>query len=220
MGISLITGANRGIGLAICTQLKARGDDVVAVCRTPSPELSALGIDIVEGIDVSDDESIQTLPSRIDNRPVDVLVNNAGRLRRDSLSQPNDSEAIAQFMVNTMGPLRVTRALMPLLSSGSKVAHITSRMGSIGDNTSGGMYGYRMSKAALNAAAKSMALDLAPQGVMVAVLHPGFVRTGMTGGNGLVDAPESAAGLIARIDGLTAENSGTFWHMNGDVLPW
>jgi NAD(P)-dependent dehydrogenase (short-subunit alcohol dehydrogenase family) len=109
---------------------------------------------------------------------------------------------------------------MPLLSSGSKVAHITSRMGSIGDNTSGGMYGYRMSKAALNAAAKSMALDLAPQGVMVAVLHPGFVRTGMTGGNGLVDAPESAAGLIARIDGLTAENSGTFWHMNGDVLPW
>ena len=220
MGISLVTGANRGIGLAICTQLKARGDDVVAVCRTASPELSALGIDIIEGIDVSDDASIQTLPARIDNRPIDVLVNNAGRLRRDSLTQPDDAEVIAQFMVNTMGPLRVTRALMPLLSSGSKVAHITSRMGSIADNTSGGMYGYRMSKAALNAAAKSMTVDLAPQGILVTVLHPGFVRTGMTGGNGLVDTSESAAGLIARIDGLNAENSGSFWHMNGEELPW
>ena len=220
MGISLVTGANRGIGLAICTQLKARGDDVVAVCRTASPELSALGIDIIEGIDVSDDASIQTLPARIDNRPIDVLVNNAGRLRRDSLTQPDDAEVIAQFMVNTMGPLRVTRALMPLLSSGSKVAHITSRMGSIADNTSGGMYGYRMSKAALNAAAKSMTVDLAPQGILVTVLHPSFVRTGMTGGNGLVDTSESAAGLIARIDGLNAENSGSFWHMNGEELPW
>jgi NAD(P)-dependent dehydrogenase (short-subunit alcohol dehydrogenase family) len=220
MGLSLVTGANRGIGLAICTQLHERGDEVVAVCRTPSPELSALGIEIIDGIDVSDDASILTLPSRIDNRPIDVLVNNAGRLRRDGLTQPDDDEVLAQFVINAMGPLRVTRALLPLLSSGSKIAHITSRMGSVADNTSGGMYGYRMSKAALNAAAKSMTVDLGAQGIMVAVLHPGFVRTGMTGGNGLVDAPESATGLIARIDGLTSENSGTFWHMNGDVLPW
>lgn len=220
MGLSLVTGANRGIGLAICTQLHDRGDQVVAVCRTPSPELSALGVEIIDGIDVSDNTSIQTLPARIDNRPIDVLVNNAGRLRRDGLSQPDDDEVLAQFVVNAMGPLRVTRALLPLLSSGSKIAHITSRMGSVADNTSGGMYGYRMSKAALNAAAKSMTVDLGPKGIMVAVLHPGFVRTGMTGGNGLVDAPESAAGLIARIDGLTMENSGTFWHMNGEVLPW
>jgi NAD(P)-dependent dehydrogenase (short-subunit alcohol dehydrogenase family) len=220
MGLSLVTGANRGIGLAICTQLHDRGDQVVAVCRTPSPELSALGVEIIDGIDVSDDASIQTLPARIDNRPIDVLVNNAGRLRRDGLTQPDDDEVLAQFVVNAMGPLRVTRALLPLLSSGSKIAHITSRMGSVADNTSGGMYGYRMSKAALNAAAKSMTVDLGPKGIMVAVLHPGFVRTGMTGGNGLVDAPESAAGLIARIDGLTMENSGTFWHMNGEVLPW
>ena len=220
MGLSLVTGANRGIGLAICSQLHDRGDQVVAVCRTPSPELSALGVEIIDGIDVSDDASIQTLPSRMDNRPIDVLVNNAGRLRRDGLTQPDDDEVLAQFVVNAMGPLRVTRALLPLLSSGSKIAHITSRMGSVADNTSGGMYGYRMSKAALNAAAKSMTVDLGPKGIMVAVLHPGFVRTDMTGGNGLVDAPESAAGLIARIDGLTMENSGTFWHMNGEVLPW
>ena len=153
------------------------------------------------------------------SQPIDVLINNAGRLRRDSLSQPDDEEVMSQFVVNAVGPLRLTRALLPLMSSGSKVAHITSRMGSIADNTSGGMYGYRMSKAALNAAAKSMTVDLAPKGIAIAILHPGFVRTGMTGGNGLVDPPESAAGLIARIDELTQETSGTFWHMNGDVLP-
>lgn len=220
MGITVITGANRGIGLAMCTQLVARGETVVAICRTSSEELVRLGIQIIDGIDVCDAQSIATLPDRLDQQPIDVLINNAGRLRRDSLSQPDDEEVMNQFVVNAVGPLRLTRALLPLMSSGSKVAHITSRMGSIADNTSGGMYGYRMSKAALNAAAKSMTIDLAPKGIAVAILHPGFVRTGMTGGNGLVDPPESAAGLIARIDELTHETSGTFWHMNGDVLPW
>ena len=109
-----------------------------------------------------------------------------------------------------IAPLRLTRELSPQLVEGAKIAHITSRMGSIADNTSGSMYGYRMSKAALNAAGKSMAVDLAPKGIAVAILHPGFVRTGMTGGNGLIDAPESAAGLLARIDELTLETSGTF----------
>ncbi|MGB0648518.1 MAG: SDR family oxidoreductase [Bradymonadia bacterium] len=220
MGITVITGANRGIGLAMCTQLAARGETVVAICRTSSEDLNQLGVQVIDGIDVCDAQSIATLPDRLDQQPIDVLINNAGRLRRDSLNQPDDEEVMSQFVVNAVGPLRLTRALLPLMSSGSKVAHITSRMGSIADNTSGGMYGYRMSKAALNAAAKSMTIDLAPKGIAVAILHPGFVRTGMTGGNGLVDPPESAAGLIARIDELTQETSGTFWHMNGEVLPW
>lgn len=220
MGITVITGANRGIGLAMCTQLAARGETIVAICRTSSEDLNQLGVQVIDGVDVSDAQSIATLPDRLDHQPIDVLINNAGRLRRDSLSQPDDEEVMSQFVVNAVGPLRLTRALLPLMSSGSKVAHITSRMGSIADNTSGGMYGYRMSKAALNAAAKSMTVDLAPKGIAIAILHPGFVRTGMTGGNGLVDPPESAAGLIARIDELTKETSGTFWHMNGDVLPW
>ena len=220
MGITVITGANRGIGLAMCTQLAARGETVVAICRTSSEDLNQLGVQVIDGVDVCDAQSIATLPDRLDHQPIDVLINNAGRLRRDSLNQPDDNEVMSQFVVNAVGPLRLTRALLPLMSSGSKVAHITSRMGSIADNTSGGMYGYRMSKAALNAAAKSMTIDLAPKGIAVAILHPGFVRTGMTGGNGLVDPPESAAGLIARIDELTQETSGTFWHMNGDVLPW
>ena len=97
---------------------------------------------------------------------------------------------------------------------------ITSRMGSLSDNTSGGSYGYRMSKAALNAASVSLAQDLAPKQIAVAILHPGWVRTEMTGGNGLCEPSESARGLIARIDELTAETSGSFWHANGERLPW
>lgn len=220
MPIAVVTGANRGIGLEIASQLKGKGFEVIGVCRQRSEGLDALGIEVLEGVDLTDEISISQLVTQLDGRPVNLLVNNAGRLRRDSLAQPDDEEILLQFLVNALAPLRVTRALLPLLSSGAKIAHITSRMGSIEDNTSGGMYGYRMSKAALNAAGKSMALDLAPQGIAVAILHPGFVRTDMTGGRGLIDAPESAAGLLARIDGLNLENSGSFWHMNGEVLPW
>lgn len=114
----------------------------------------------------------------------------------------------------------MTSALLTALAGNSKVALISSRMGSIADNTSGGSYGYRMSKAALNAAGKSLALDLAGRGISVAVLHPGYVRTDMTGQQGLIEVAESAAGLIQRINELTPATSGTFWHSNGEILPW
>ena len=128
MGITVITGANRGIGLAMCTQLAARGETIVAICRTSSDDLNQLGVQVIDGVDVSDAQSIATLPDRLHHQPIDVLINNAGRLRRDSLSQPDDEEVMSQFVVNAVGPLRLTRALLPLMSSGSKVAHITSRM--------------------------------------------------------------------------------------------
>ena len=122
--------------------------------------------------------------------------------------------------VNAFAPILLTQDLQAHLAGPCKLAFITSRMGSVADNGSGGYYGYRMSKAALNAGAKSLAIDLAPQGAAVAILHPGFVRTRMTGGNGQLEPAESARMLIARIDALDAANSGTFWHANGDVLPW
>ena len=106
------------------------------------------------------------------------------------------------------------------MSQGSKVGIITSRMGSIADNDSGGSYAYRMSKAAVNAAGKSLSIDLKPKGIAVAILHPGWVRTDMTGHGGLIDADESAKGLLDRMAELNLDNSGTFWHMNGEVLPW
>ena len=151
---------------------------------------------------------------------LDILFNNAGIMRRNALEDLNLMTMREQYEVNSLAPLRVTAALMDRLSEGSKVAMVTSRMGSIADNDSGSHYGYRMSKAALNMGAKSLSLDLSPRGIAVCVLHPGWVRTDMTRGNGLIDADESAAGLMARIDGLTMENTGSFWHSNGDELPW
>jgi NAD(P)-dependent dehydrogenase (short-subunit alcohol dehydrogenase family) len=122
--------------------------------------------------------------------------------------------------VNALGPLRVTAALLPVLGEGSKIAIITSRMGSIGDNSSGSQYGYRMSKAAVNAAGVSLARDLRGRGVAVAIIHPGMVRTEMTSGHGIEPA-ESVRGILARIDALTLASSGSFWHATtGEVLTW
>lgn len=215
----LITGANRGIGLELTKLFVARGDTVVAVVRKSSPELDALGVRVEADVDMTDD-SLGGLAERIGDWPIDVLVNNAGLLKIGTLKNLDLASIRAQFEVNTLGPIKVTSALLGNLQAGAKVAHITSRMGSIADNTSGGAYGYRMSKAALNMAAMSMSHDLKQQKIAVALLHPGFVRTGMTSGNGNVDPDQSAKNLLARIDGLSLENSGSFWHAEGQILPW
>jgi len=220
MSTVVITGANRGIGLELARQFRKRGDEVVAACRKSSDELTKLGVEIVEGVDVADDASVGQLASSLKGRTIDVLVNCAGILSDESLGDLDFDRMRRQFEVNSLGPLRVTAALRGNLGQGSKVAIVTSRMGSIEDNTSGGRYGYRMSKAAVNMAGRSLANDLKDVGVAVAILHPGFVRTDMTGHQGLIDPPESAAGLISRIDELTLETTGTFWHTNGEIIPW
>ncbi|MFT7624791.1 MAG: NAD(P)-dependent dehydrogenase (short-subunit alcohol dehydrogenase family) [Myxococcota bacterium] len=192
----------------------------MACCRRSSDALDGLGVRVIPDVDVSDDASVAALAERLDGQSLDLLINNAGILEMTSLEGLDLDSCRRQFEVNSLGPLRVTHALLPNLQPDSKVAIITSRMGSIADNTSGGAYGYRMSKAAVNAAGKSLALDLAPRQIAVTVLHPGWVRTEMTRNSGLMDAHESAAGLLARIDELTLETTGRFRHMNGDPLPW
>jgi NAD(P)-dependent dehydrogenase (short-subunit alcohol dehydrogenase family) len=220
MSTVLITGANRGIGLALTQQLAARGDDVVAVCRTSSPELTKLGVHVEEGIDLAEDTAVEELTRRLGQRSFDVLLLNAGILRADGLEQLSLPQVREQLEVNALGPLRVVAALRKTLRKGSKVALLTSRMGSIADNGSGGYYGYRMSKAALNAAGVSLAHDLRQAGVAVVILHPGYVRTEMTGGNGNVTPDEAAQLLLARVDALTLETTGRFLHANGEALPW
>ncbi|QIT54350.1 SDR family oxidoreductase [Aquisalimonas sp. 2447] len=216
----VLTGANRGIGLELARQWQTRGETVIAVCRCPSEELRALGVRIIDGIDVSDDASLRRLRKELDGTRVDVLYNNAGILRDEHLDAMDYDQIREQFEINTLGPLRVTTALLDRMAEGGRVGLMTSRMGSIADNDSGGRYGYRMSKAALNAAGKSLALDLQPLGIAVAILHPGYVRTEMTGHRGQITPAEAAERLIQRMDELGLENTGTFWHSDGTVLPW
>ena len=219
MATVLITGANRGIGLEMARQYAARGDTVIAACRRTSPDLDALGVEVVEGVDVASDEAVEILTKAVGGRPLDRLVNNAGILERTSLDHLDFPSIERQFRVNAIGPLRVTAGLRNQLAEGGKVFIITSRMGSIEDNSSGGSYGYRMSKAAVNIAAKSLAVDLEDAGIAVFVLHPGFVATDMTGRQG-IRAEDAAAGLIERMDTLDIGQTGTFWHQEGYALPW
>ena len=165
MATALVTGANRGIGLALCRLLKQRGDDVIGVCRRSSAALDDLGARVINRVEMISDDSIAKLARTLAGTSLDLVILNAG-------------------------------------------------------NGSGGSYGYRMSKAALNAAGVSLAVDLRPRGVAVAILHPGFVRTEMTGGAGNVDAAEAAKMLLGRIDALTLETTGRFQHANGETLPW
>lgn len=216
----VITGANRGIGLSLCELYVKKGAEVLAICRRASKELEALGIEIIDSVDVSSAQAMDILKQKIAGRDIDVLINNAGILRSQSFDNLNYQEMTEQFQVNTLGPIRVVEALFDSLSQGSKVAFITSRMGSIADNTSGGQYGYRMSKGALNVAGQSMAVDFKPKGIAVALLHPGYVQTEMVNFGGEIAPALSAERLIQRINDLNLDNTGTFWHSNGEVLPW
>ena len=221
MSTFLITGANRGIGLELASQLKNRGEDVIATCRSTSSELNALSVRVEEGIDITSAESVIKLRDNLNDCKVDVLIQNAGIAEFNSLSNLDPRSIINQFEVNALSPLCFVHSMLNHLSKSAKIALISSRMGSIEDNSSGGSYGYRMSKAALCMAGKSLSVDLKPKGIAVAILHPGLVRTRMTGftSNG-IEPKKSVKGLIQRIDNLTLENTGTFWHSNGDTLPW
>ena len=220
MATTLITGANRGIGLEIARQLTARGDRVIAAVRSASPELAETGAEIHEGVDVRDGKTISDLAEKLAGTQIDLLINNAGILTRESLEELDWDAIQTQFEVNTLGPLRVVSALLPNLTDGTKVAIVSSRIGSMADNTSGGRYGYRISKTAVNMVGVNLANDLRDRGIAVIILHPGYVRTGLTGMNGDIDPDQAASGLIARIDELTLEKSGSFWHANGEPLPW
>lgn len=219
----LITGANRGIGLALCRHYRQRGDEVIAVCRNSSAELDACGARVEHGIDVTDQAAVAELVRRLADVRIDTLVLNAGVLAADRLGQIDDEGFAAmrrQFEVNALAPLRVAQALLEHLADGARIGIITSRMGSMADNGSGGYYGYRASKAAVNAVGRSLAMDLQPRGIAVFLLHPGFVSTDMVGGKGEVSPEHAAAQLIERLDTLGLADTGTFWHANGSELPW
>ena len=216
----VITGANRGIGLAMAKIFKSEGHNVYGVCRNSSPELKQLGIHVVTDVDVATPEGINNMKSALNGVAIDVLVCNAGILRDESLSDLNLDTIREQFEVNAIAPLNIVDTLQSNLTEGSQVAMITSRMGSITDNGSGGRYGYRMSKAALNAAAMSLSKDLYAQNISVGIYHPGYVQTDMVNNNGDISANEAASRIIGLIDSLSLKETGVFKHSNGETLPW
>ena len=221
MSTFLITGSNRGIGLELCKQIIARGDEVIATCRKSSSELRNLGVRIEENIDISSEDSVINLRKKLLGVELDCLIHNAGIYEFNSIDNLDKQSIIRQFVVNALSPLYMTKSLKSLLKRFSKIAFITSRMGSIGDNSSGSSYGYRMSKVALSMAAKSLSRDLLKEEIYVGILHPGLVSTRMTGFTKYgISTEESVNGLLKCIDSLNKKNTGTFWHTNGEILPW
>lgn len=216
----VITGGNKGIGLALVQHYLAKGDEVSVICRHSSPELAALKVRVHCGVDLADPLQVQAVAAEFNPTSVDVLINNAGIFSHESLSDFAIDRMLAQFQVNALAPLLLSQAMQPSLKAGSKIAMISSRMGSISDNSSGGYYGYRMAKAALNAGAVSLARDLQPKQIAVGIYHPGFVQTQMVGFAGDISPTEAAARLAHLIAELNLDNSGHFYHSNGTELPW
>lgn len=223
-GVVLVTGANRGIGLEFVQQLQAKGFDVIGTARKPATadELKATGAR-VEQLDVTDANSVAGMAERLDGVPIDILINNAGMLNRaDSTLDTLDFEMMVRsFQVNSLGPLRVTQALLPNLRAGEAkaIVNITSQMGSI-ELSSGMAYSYRTSKTALNQINKIISVELADEGFINIVMHPGWVRTDMGGENATLSKTESVSGMLGVIDGLDAESNGRFFNYDGSEIPW
>jgi NAD(P)-dependent dehydrogenase (short-subunit alcohol dehydrogenase family) len=228
---TIVTGANRGIGLEFVRQLLERGDEVEAAVRDPAgaTALRELGAKAggrlrVHACDVGDGERVRAFARELGDAPVELLVNNAAvyggnRQRVDDL---DFDDVLRTFEINALGPLRLTVAVLPLLrkAKGAKIVHLTSGMGSIADNSSGGYYAYRMSKAALNMASKSLSIDLHRAGVASVVINPGWVQTDM-GGPGATTTPrDSVAAMLKRVDALTPEQNGAFLNWKGGEYPW
>jgi 2-glutathionyl-2-methylbut-3-en-1-ol dehydrogenase len=226
MATVLVVGADRGIAYCIVTQLHERGDEVIAACLGDGEDLTRQGIRVEPEVDVTSDIAVRRLAGRLSasSARLDWLLHVAGVLGLDELGAIDYNDVRRQFEINSIGPLRTVEALRDLLTDDAKVGIVTSRVGSLGDNGSGGMYAYRMSKAAANMAALNLHHDLSPRGVSVLALHPGMVATDLTkgypGNHAYIQPEEAAAGLIRNMDELTIKTSGRFQHSNGEYLPW
>jgi len=220
----LITGANRGLGLEFARQYKDAGWRVIGTARDPqdAQELKALGVRVMQ-LDVASQDSVAALAAELGDEPIDLLINNAGIFPRvGKLDEIDFDDYNRTLAVNTVGPVRVTRALLPNLRAGKLkiIAGLSSNLGSIAENERGNFYGYRESKAALNMFTKTLAAELGPEGFTCIVLTPGWVQTDMGGPNANLTPAESIAGMKAVLDGLTPADNGTFWSYNGSQVPW
>lgn len=215
----LITGANRGLGLEFARQYKEASWDVVATARQPSPELEELQVR-VEALDMQDLDAVARFGSRLDR--LDLLIANAGTYGPREATSADEARAWNEtFATNTIAPFLLAQSVLPLVEANSgKLIAVSTRMGSIEDNDSGGFIAYRSSKAALNAAWRSLAIEARNRGVAAAVLHPGWVQTRMGGASAPLEPEQSIAGMRKVIDGLGLEQSGGFFSYDGTTVPW
>ena len=226
----LITGANRGLGLEFTRQLIARGDQVIATCRNPAQAdalrqiaKSSHGLTAILALDITNAQSVAAFAKSLEHESLDVLLNIAGRLTRGGTPDAfNYDEIRDDFEINAIGTLRVVEAALPALRRGANktIVNMSSKMGSIADNQGGASYAYRMSKAALNIATRSLAIDLKPEGFIAFVMHPGWVQTDMGGPHAHITPETSVSSLLARIDQADANDSGEFLEWNGGYIPW
>jgi NAD(P)-dependent dehydrogenase (short-subunit alcohol dehydrogenase family) len=224
----LITGANRGLGLEFTQQYAADGWDVLACCRHPQSALALQALAAAHGkvkvhaLDVADFAQIDALAMQLKDESIDVLINNAGVYPHSSFGDTNYDDWANGFKVNSMAPLKMAEAFVQHLTRGhlKKIATLTSKMGSIDDNTSGESYSYRSSKCAVNMVMKSLSIDLKPYGISVVTLHPGWVQTDMGGSNALISAHTSVTGLRKVIESLSLESTGRFIAFDGKEIAW
>ena len=224
----VITGANRGLGLEFCKQYLLDGHKVYACCRSPESAGELLKLKQEAGdrletvpLDVINTAQLTNLKYTLQGQRIDLLINNAGMYgERLPFGEVTEQEWMKVLRVNTVAPLLVVQELVDLMADDGKILLMTSKMGSIEDNTSGGSYIYRSSKAALNAVGKSLAHDLSGKGISVAICHPGWVQTDMGGPNALINTETSIHGLREVMEQLTVDTSGQFFSYDGSTIPW
>jgi len=229
MATVLLTGANRGIGLEFVKQYLEAGWQVLACCRDPEQAnaLQALGDHSslsIHQLDVADAQSIQALASELANQPIDILLNNAGiyATGANHFGEVDTGIWIRAIQTNTIAPLLMAQAFIHNIEQGERklIATLSSKVGSIDDNQSGGGYAYRSSKSAVNQVMKSLSIDLAPRGINTVSLHPGWVQTDMGGPNALINTKESVTGMMSVLDNLSNDLSGSFINYDGSIIPW
>jgi NAD(P)-dependent dehydrogenase (short-subunit alcohol dehydrogenase family) len=215
----LITGANRGLGLEFAKQYSDDGWNVVTTIREPSPELESLGVQI-EHLDMADLNAVASFGERLN--ALDLLVANAGTYGPKEATNAEDAEAwLDTIRINTVAPYLLARSVQPLVEANrGKLIAVSTKMGSIEDNSSGGFLAYRSSKTALNMAWRNLALDVRRSGAVAAMLHPGWVQTRMGGSSAPLTPEESIAGMRRVIDGLGKRDSGEFFAYDGSRIPW
>lgn len=216
----MITGANRGIGLEFCRQYALAGWRVLACCRHPSKSPAQPGVETYP-LDVGDSAQIENLAGLLSGIAIDVLINNAGIYPDSgSFGKVDYAKWMDAFEINAMAPLRMAEAFVNQIAKRGTIATLTSKMGSLADNTSGGEYSYRSSKAAANMVMRSMAIDLKALGIISVALHPGWVRTDMGGPGALISVEQSVSGMRKVIEKLQPEDTGKFLSYDGHEIPW